>query len=328
MVRTDLDRRRFLQHAGTGGAYLASVSAFGIRPAAAQASYPNRPVTIVVPFSGGSMTDILARTIAQKLGAKWGQTVIVENRPGIGGTAGIVKAAPDGYTLMLTSNGHTVIKAVNTGITFDPVADFAAITKVATMPIIMIVPKDSPAKTLREFIELARKTPDGLTFASAGRGSSTGLAAELLRKTLDTKMTMVAFRGLPESNTAVLRGDAAFAFTFYNVGGDLIQNGELRALAVTGNARLPMLPNVPTFKEAGLPDFNYEAWFGLLAPAGVPADVIAQVNADVRDALSAADLRASFEPQSVALTSSTSSEFGSQIASDSKRYSELFSDSK
>ena len=319
-----MDRRQFLLRTGTAAACLGPLLPFRLSRATAQTAYPNRAVTIAVPFSGGSMTDILARTIAQRLGSKWGQTVIVENRPGIGGTAGIVKSPPDGYTLMLTSNGHTVIKAVNTGITFDPVADFAAITKVATMPIIMIVPKDSPAKTLREFIDLARQAPGGLNFASAGRGSSTGLAAELLRKTLDTKMTMVAFRGLPESNTAVLRGDAAFAFTFFNVGGDLIQNGELRALAVTGDARLPMLPNVPTFKEAGLPNFNYEAWFGLLAPAGVPADVIAQINADVRDALSAADLRATFQPQGVSLTSSPSSEFTLQIAADSRRYSDLF----
>ena len=319
-----MDRRQFLLRTGSVAACLGPLSAFGVPRAVAQTAYPNRSVTIAVPFSGGSMTDILARTIAQKLGSKWGQTVIVENRPGIGGTAGIVKSPADGYTLMLTSNGHTVIKAVNTGITFDPIADFAAISKVATMPIIMIVPKDSPAKTLREFIDMARQAPGGLNFASAGRGSSTGLAAELLRKTLDTKMTMVAFRGLPESNTAVLRGDAAFAFTFFNVGGDLIQNGELRALAVTGDARLPMLPNVPTFKEAGLPNFNYEAWFGLLAPAGVPADVMARVNADVREALSAADLRATFAPQSVSLTPSTPSEFASQIATDSKRYSDLF----
>lgn len=225
-----MNRREFFQ-AGTAAALAATFP----HAAVAQAFPNNRAVTIAVPFSGGSMTDILARTIGQKLSAKWGQTVIVENRPGIGGTAGIAKAPPDGYTLMLTSNGHTVIKAVNPGVTFDPIADFVAVTKVATTPSIMIVPKNSPARTLREFADLAKASGNGLNFASAGRGSATGIAAELLRSIVGARMNMVAFRGLPESNTAVLRGDAAFGFTFFSVGGDLIQNGDLRALAVTGN---------------------------------------------------------------------------------------------
>jgi tripartite-type tricarboxylate transporter receptor subunit TctC len=313
-----MNRREFLCRTGSAAATLALSAA----PAGAQA-FPSRQVTIAVPFSAGSMTDILARAVAQKLGAKWGQTVIVENRPGIGGTAGIAKAERDGYTLMLTSNGHTVIKAVNPGITFDPIADFAAVTKVATTPSIMIVPKNSPAKNMKEFAEMAKSAPNGLNFASAGRGSATGIAAELLRKTLDAKMSMVAFRGLPESNTAVLRGDTAFGFTFYSVGGDLIQSGDLRALAVTGDKRMTLLPDVPTFKEAGLPQFEYDSWFGILAPAGTPQAVIDKVNADVVEALSDAELRKRFEPQGVVITTSSPAAFNAQIQDDTKRYSEL-----
>lgn len=313
-----MNRREFLSRTGS----VAATFALSVGPAAAQA-YPAKAVTIAVPFSAGSMTDILARTIGQKLGAKWGQTVIVENRPGIGGTAGIAKAAPDGYTLMLTSNGHTVIKAVNPGIPFDPVADFAAVIKVATTPSIMIVPKSSPAKTLREFAEMARAAPNGLNFASAGRGSATGIAAELLRKILDAKMSMVAFRGLPEANTAVLRGDAAFAFTFFSVGGDLIQNGDLRALAVSGDTRMPLLPNVPTFKEAGFPQFEYDAWFGIMVPVGTPKTVMDKLNADVAEVLADADLKKKFEPQGVVITSSSLAAFNTQIQEDTKRYGEL-----
>jgi tripartite-type tricarboxylate transporter receptor subunit TctC len=313
-----MNRREFLCLTGSTAATLALSAA----PANAQ-TYPNKSVSIAVPFSAGSMTDILARTIGQKLGAKWRQTVIVENRPGIGGTAGVAKAPPDGYTLMLTSNGHTVIKAVNPSITFDPVADFAAVIKVATTPSIMIVPKNSPAKNLQEFADMARSTPNGVNFASAGRGSATGIAAELLRSTLNTKMTMIAFRGLPEANTAVLRGDAAFAFTFFSVGGDLIQNGDLRALAVSGDARMPLLPNVPTFKEAGFPQFEYDAWFGILVPAGTPRSIIEKVQADVAEALADAELKKKFEPQGIVITSSSQAEFNAQMQEDAKRYGEL-----
>ena len=311
-----LNRRELL--AGAASA-TATLMLSGV-PAFAQ-GYPNKSVTVAVPFSAGSMTDILARAIGQKLGVKWNHTVIVENRPGLGGMTGIAKTAPDGYTLMLTSNGHTVVKAVNPNISFDPIADFAAVIKVATTPSIMIVPKDSPAKTLKEFAEMAKKTP--LNFASAGRGSATGIAAELLRKILDAKMTMVAFRGLPESNTAVLRGDAAFGFTFFSVGSDLIQNGDLRALAVTGDTRMPLLPNVPTFKEAGLPQFEYDAWFGILVPAATPRAVIDKVNADVAEALADPDLKKKFEPQGVVITSSSPAAFSAQIQQDAKLYGEL-----
>jgi tripartite-type tricarboxylate transporter receptor subunit TctC len=313
-----MNRREFLR--GTGSVAIAATGSAA--PVWAQ-SYPTSTVTIAVPFSGGSMTDILARTIGQKLGSKWGQTVIVENRPGIGGTAGIAKAAPDGTTLMLTSNGHTVIKAVNPDVGFDPIKDFAAVTKVATMPSIMIVPKASPAKTLREFAEKAKASASGLNFASAGRGSATGIAAELFRKTIDAKMTMVPFRGLPEANTAVLRGDAAFAFTFFNVGGDLIRNGDLRALAVTGDRRMALLPDVPTFKEAGFPGFEYDAWFGILVPAGTPANIVQKIDADVIEALADAELRKKFEPQGVVIAPSSPTAFAEQMRDDAKRYGEL-----
>ena len=313
-----MNRREFLAHTGSVAVTLAGSAA----PAWAQ-SYPSKTVTIAVPFSGGSMTDILARSIGQKLGSKWGQTVIVENRPGIGGTAGTAKAAADGYTLMLTSNGHTVIKAVNPDVAFDPIADFVAVTKVATVPSIFIVPKNSPAKTLREFADMAKSASGGVNFGSAGRGSATGIAAELFRKTIGAKMTMVPFRGLPEANTAVLRGDVAFAFTFFNVGGDLIRNGDLRALAVTGDKRMTPLPDVPTFKEAGFPQFEYDAWFGILVPAGTPRDIIQKIDADVIEALADAELRKKFEPQGVVIAPSSPAAFAAQMREDAKRYGEL-----
>jgi tripartite-type tricarboxylate transporter receptor subunit TctC len=313
-----MNRREFLRRTGSVAVALAGPAA----PAWAQA-YPDKTVTIAVPFSGGSMTDVLARAIGQKLGSKWGQTVVVENRPGIGGTAGIAKAPADGYTLMLTSNGHTVIKAVNPDVAFDPITDFIAVTKVATTPLVLIVPKNSPAKNVRELAELAKSAPDGVNFASAGRGSATGIAAELFRKIVGAKMTMVPFRGLPEANTAVLRGDVAFAFTFYNVGGELIRNGDLRALAVTSDARMTLLPDVPTFKEAGFAAFEYDAWFGILVPAGTPANIVQKLDADIAAALADAELRQKFEPQGVVIAPSSPTPFAAQMRDDAKRFGEL-----
>jgi tripartite-type tricarboxylate transporter receptor subunit TctC len=313
-----MDRRQLL----VGSATLAATLAFAARRAPAQA-YPNQLVKFAVPFSGGSMTDILARAIGAKLAAKWGQTVIVENRPGIAGTLSVAKGPADGHTLMLTSNGHTVIKAVNENVSFDPVQDFAGVTKVASMPSILIVPANSPAKTLQELITLAKSAPGGINYGSAGLGSSTGIAAELFRQIIGANMTRVPFRGLPESNLSVLRGDTAFGFTFFNVGGDLIQANQLRALAVTGDTRLPQLPDVPTFKEAGLPQFEYDAWFGVMVPATTPRHIVTKVSRDIAEALLAPDMQKTFDAQAVMLVSSTPEAFDAQIRSDSERYGKL-----
>ncbi|HEX2727913.1 MAG TPA: tripartite tricarboxylate transporter substrate binding protein [Beijerinckiaceae bacterium] len=318
-----MDRRHFLKTA------LATTSAIAGTRALAQApgdagSYPNHTVTLVVPFSAGSMTDILARTLAEKLSERWKQNVVVENRPGIAGTAGVAKTAPDGYTLMLTSNGHTVIKAVNPNVAFDPVKDFVAVTPVASTPSILIVPPDSPTKTLKELIDTAKAKPGALNYSSAGLGSSTGIAAELLKQITKTNLVVVPHRGLPESQTAVIRGDVAMAFTFFNVGGDLIQGGKLRAVAVTGNKRMSQLPDVPTFAEAGLPDFTYDSWFGVFVPAGTPKPIVDKVARDVAAALQGADVKARFDPQGVEIVSSTPEKFGEVLRSDAERYGALF----
>jgi tripartite-type tricarboxylate transporter receptor subunit TctC len=316
-----MDRRHFLRTA------LATTSAVAGARAWAQgadASYPNRMVTLVVPFSAGSMTDILARSVAEKLQERWKQNVVVENRPGIAGTAGAAKAAPDGYTVMLTSNGHTVTKAVNPNVAFDPLKDFVAVTPVASTPSILVVPPDAPTRTLKDLIDAAKAKPGALNYSSAGLGSSTGIAAELFKQVTKTNLVVVPHRGLPESQTAVIRGDVAMAFTFFNVGGDLIQGGKLRALAVTGNKRMPQLPDVPTFAEAGLPEFTYDAWFGILVPAGTPKPIVDKISKDIAAAVQAPDMKARFEPQGAELVSSTPEKFSEVLRTDTERYGALF----
>ena len=292
-------------------------------PTHAQSTYPSQIVRLVVPFSAGSMTDILARAVGDKLATKWNQQVIIENRPGLAGTASVAKAAPDGYTLMLTSNGHTVIASLNQNLSFDPIRDFAPISKVATMPSILIAPADLPAKSVKELIAAAKEKPGSFNYGSAGLGSATGIAGHLFRQISGTEMVHVPHKGLPEANTSVLRGDTQLSFTFFNVGGDLIQSGKIQGLAVTGEKRLSELPNVPTFKEAGMPEFQYDAWFGVMAPAGTPQAIIDKVGKDIAEVLAGAEMKSRFEPLGVDLGSSKPDEFSKVIAADTERFSKV-----
>ena len=222
------------------------------------AKYPEQMVRLVVPFSAGSMTDVLARVVAEKLQQRWSKDVLVENRPGLAGTASVAKAGADGHTLMLSSNGHTVIGHLNKNLAFDPVRDFVGVTQVAITPLIMVVPPDSSPKSVKELVDLARAKPGELNYSSAGLGSTTGIAGALFRQTTKTDIVHLPFKGLPETHTAIIRGDVALGFSFFAAAGDLIQGGRIRALAVTGPDRLRVLPEVPTFKEAGLPEFEYD----------------------------------------------------------------------
>jgi tripartite-type tricarboxylate transporter receptor subunit TctC len=288
----------------------------------AQSAWPNAAVKIAVPFSAGSTTDILARAIGQRLSTKWGQPAIIENRPGIAGAQSVAKGAPDG-TLMLTSNGHVAINAVNKNVAFDAVKDFAPIAKVASAPSILIVPANSPAKTLQDLVAMAKTATGGLQYASAGIASSTGIAAELFRSLVGSSLQMIPHRGLPEANTSVLRGDTQLGFTFFAVGGDLVRAGQLRALAVTGTQRLTPLPDVPTFAEAGLPAFEYDAWFGILAAAGTPKPILDKASADILEIVRAPDLAAQFAIQGVVIEAQGPDAFGQSMAKDAERFAKL-----
>src|SRR5690242_11948941 len=207
-------------------ALLASVTA-----AAAQ-SYPTQRVTIVVPFTAGSITDGLARILADKLGELWKQQVIVENKPGIPGTTSVAKSAPDGYTLMLTSNGHTIASAITKSLQFDPVKDFAGVSQVAAVPMVMIVPPDFPAKTLKEFLQMAKDKPGQMNFSSAGVASTSFLSAEIMRQNAQVNMVHVPYKGAPEAVTAVVRGDAQMYFAPIPSAQELGQAGKVRVMAI------------------------------------------------------------------------------------------------
>ena len=234
-------------------------------------------MTIVVPFGAGSVTDIMARILADDLGKRWNQQVIVENRPGIAGTASVAKATPDGYTLLLTSNGHTVANLVSKTAPFDAVKDFAGITRVCNVPLYLIFHPGTPAKNLKEVIALAKEKPGTLNFSSPGLASTTFIAGALFRKAAGINIVHVPFKSAPDAVTAVIRGDAHMYFAPVNLTKDLAAAGKVIAIAAATAKRIPDMPNVPTFTEAGLP-FVYDSWFGMLAPAAVPRPIVEKIN--------------------------------------------------
>ena len=295
--------------------------------ASAQQPYPNQLVRIVVPFSAGSATDLLARALADKLGEKWKQQVIVENRPGIAGTTTVAKSTADGYTLMLTSNGHTVAGVLNKSLQFDPVKDFAGITPVASVPLVLIVNPELPAKTLKEFIDLAKAKPGSLNFASPGLGSTTFIAGALFKDAAKLDLVHVPYKGAPEANMSVVRGDSQMYFTPASTAVELVQSGKVRALGVATDQRVPSMPDVPTLKESGLPGFAYESWFGLMAPAGTPAAIVEKVNKDTIEVLQDKALQERMAKQGgVVVVTSTPKQFDETIKSDTARYGKIFQD--
>jgi tripartite-type tricarboxylate transporter receptor subunit TctC len=291
-------------------------------PASAQ-SYPNQRVTIVVPFGAGSVTDILARIVADEMGKKWNQQVIVENRPGLAGTTAVGKAAPDGYTLMLTSNGHTVAGLVSKTLTVDPVKDFSGITRIASAPLYLITYPGLGAKTLKDVLAKAKEQPGKLNFSSPGLASTTFIAGALFRKTAGVNIVHVPFKSAPDAVTAVIRNDVQMYFAPVNLAKEQSEAGKVDAIAAATAQRIPELPNVPTFTEAGLP-FVYDSWFGLMAPHGTPQSVLDKISKDWADALKTPEMKAKLDAQFVIAKSDTPAAFDKIISDETANLTQVF----
>jgi tripartite-type tricarboxylate transporter receptor subunit TctC len=304
---------------------LAAVLAAG-SVAYAQAPYPNQLVRIVVPFSAGSITDGLARILADKLAGLWNQQVIVENRPGLPGTTAVAKSPADGYTLMLTSNGHTIASVINKNVQFDPVKDFAGVTVVASVPLVAIVPPDLPVKNLKEFIALANQKPGQLNFSSAGVASTSYLSAEIFKQNAKINIVHVPYKGAPEAVTAVVRGDAQIYFAPIPSAQELSATNKVRAIAINSAKRVPQLPDVPTIAESAVPDYKYESWFGVLAPAGTPKPILTKVSQDIAKALAMPDVHEKLMKQGSIPAPNTPDEFDAIIKSDVERYGKILRD--
>jgi len=299
------------------------MSASGAFPQTVAPAYPTQTVKIVVPFSAGSNTDILARILADGLATLWGQTVIVENKPGIPGTVSAAKSDADGYTLMLTSNGHTILNVINKDLPIDPIKDFAGVAEVASVPLVLIVTPALPAANLKEFIALAKEKPGTLNFASAGLASSNYIAGELLKQTAKIDIVHIPYRGTPEQLTSLMRGDAQLSMAFLGTALSFIQSGKVRALAIATPQRNPALPDVPTFAESGVPEYQYDSWFGLMAPAKTPAPILKKISDDVASILKNPDVQKRWEILGAIPVVSTPDQFDATIRSDADRYGKL-----
>ena len=286
-------------------------------------AYPNQRVTIVVPFSAGSITDGLARVLADKLADVWKQQIIVENRPGIAGTASVAKSAPDGYTLILTSNGHTIASVVNKNLPYDPAKDFVGVTEVATVPQVLIVPPDLPVKSVKDFIALANASPGKLNFASAGLASTSYLGAELFKQMAKIDIVHIPHKGAPESVTSVMRNDSQLFFLGVNLSVELAKAGKIHALAISTAKRSAALPDVPTVAESGLPGYVYDAWFGVLAPAGAPPAIVAKISQDIGRVLQMPDVAEKLTRQGVDIAFNTPDAFDKILKSDVENNSKV-----
>jgi tripartite-type tricarboxylate transporter receptor subunit TctC len=260
-------------------------------------SYPTKPIKLIVPFPAGGATDILARALSQKLGEKIGQTVVVDNRPGAGGTIGsdaAAKSTPDGYTLLLaTSSTHSIGPAINPKIPYDAFADFTPLGYVATSPNLVLVPNSSPANTMREFIDFAKKNPGKLNYASSGNGTIVHLTTELFKAMSGTFMVHIPYRGTALAIPDLVSGKVDVMFDSLVTGLPHVKDGKLKALAVTSAARTQLAPDLPAVAEV-LAGFESTTWFGLYGPKGLGAEVVQRINAALNAALADPDVKERF----------------------------------
>lgn len=257
--------------------------------------YPSKPIQLIIPYSPGGNTDILGRLIAQKLGEAWDARVVVENRPGAGGTIGVnmvAKAKPDGHTLALAAFGNIIVaKSLYKDLAYDPVNDLDPVILVATPPTILTATSSLPANNVTELIAYGKANPGLLNYGSSGKGTSNHLLAELFSEMSGVKMTHVPYKGSGPAINDLIAGLTQLNFAPQPLVLSAIKKGSLKALAVTGTERTPMLPDVPTVAESGLPGYEGVGWFGLVAPKGTPPDIIHKLNAEVNRILSSPDVR-------------------------------------
>jgi len=271
----------------------AAIVALAPLTAAAQA-FPAKPIRIIVPFTPGSATDTIARPIAERLSAALGQPVLVENRPGAGGTIGIgvlAKSPPDGYTLGVVSTGHVVNPVLYSSLPYDTLKDFSGVAPLAGQPSVLVVSPALGVKTVRDLVAMAKAKPGALNYATAGVGSAAHISAEKFRMAAGIDAVHVPFKGSPESITETIGGRTQYTWTPLSTAVGQIRGGQLLALAVSTAQRSPTLPEVPTIAEAGFPRGEFNFWVGMLAPAHTPHEVLARLNAEVQRALQAADMK-------------------------------------
>jgi tripartite-type tricarboxylate transporter receptor subunit TctC len=307
------------------------VACSALAGAATAQSYPTKPVRWVIPFPPGGGTDTISRTLAQKLSETWHQQVIADNRPGSGGTIGLAIAAKlpaDGYNLVLGQLANVAIApALYPKLQYDPVKDFTPISLALTSPLILVVHPSVPAKNVKELIALARAKPDSITFGSPGNGTTGHLATEIIRSEGKVRMVHIPYKGAVPAFTGLLGGEIAVYMSSIQPAIPMLKAGRVRALGVTSAKRIPSLPDVPTIAESGLPGYEVTNWYGVMAPAGVPKDVLTKIHADVERALKQKDVQQRFEAEGGDPTPTTPEQFAAFIKNEVVKWGKAVKDS-
>ncbi|MCC7483747.1 MAG: tripartite tricarboxylate transporter substrate binding protein [Burkholderiales bacterium] len=288
--------------------------------------YPARPVRVVAPFPAGGTADFLARLLADRLTQSWGQQAVVDNRSGAGGVIGtdiVAKAAPDGYTLLMSAMGHAANPTLYRKLPYDTLRDFAPITLIADVPLVVVLNPGLNANSVKELIALARTTPGQLNFAAGGVGASSHWAGELFRSVGGIDWKTVQYRGGGPALVAVLGGESQFMFSPMPSCISLVKAGRLKAIAITSPKRMPQMPDVPTIAEGGLASYEFQAWYGLLAPAGVPQPVLARLNRDFNAALKDPSIRGAMAARGAEPLGGSMDEFSRFLPREVKKYAEV-----
>jgi tripartite-type tricarboxylate transporter receptor subunit TctC len=298
-----------------------------VAPGAFAQAYPNHVIRLVVPFPAGGTTDILARAAAQKLTESLGQPVAVDNRPGAAGNIGadvVAKSAPDGYTLLMGTVGtHAINPSLYAKMPYDHVKDFVPVVLVAGVPNVLVVNPSVPVYSVADLIKLAKSKPGAINFASSGSGTSIHLSGELFKTIAGVDMTHVPYKGSAPALTDLVGGQVQLMFDNLPSSLALIKSGKLRAIAVTSLQRAPVLPDVPTIAESGLPGFEASSWFGVLAPAGTPAPVVARLNADVNKWLQSPEAREQLLAQGAVAAGGTPEQFAAHIRAETEKWAKV-----
>ena len=293
----------------------------------AHAQYPNKPMKMVVPFPAGGTTDIMARAVAADLQKTLGQPVVVENKAGAGGNIGadfVAKAAPDGYTLVMGTVGtHAINVALYPKMPYDAVKDFVPISLVAAVPNVLVAASSFSVNSVKDLIELAKKSPDKTTFASSGNGTSIHLSGELFKQLAGVQMTHIPYKGSSAAIPDVMSGQVNVMFDNAPSVMPQIKGGKLKAIAVTSSVRSPALPNVPTIAEAGLPGYEASSWFGVLAPAGTPKDIVDKLSQTIAKAVQSAEFKERLASQGAEGVGNTSEQFAAHIKSEIDKWAKV-----
>ena len=326
--------QQFLRAAGTLIALPVVSAVASLSPSGsatlAQGKYPDKPVRILIGFAAGGPSDIVARLVGDELSKALGQPVIVDYVPGAGGniaTERVAKAAPDGHTLLMAASGSIVINpSLYKKLTFDTIKDLAPISLACFQPNVLVVPSDLPANSVAELVALARSSPGGLTFASAGVGTTQHLAGELFKSMAQVDIQHIAYRGITSAVSDLITGRVSMAFAASTMALPLVQEGKLRALAVTSRQRSPAAPNLPTMSEAGFTGFDASAWFGLMAPSGTPAPIIESLHRETARILALPELRRKLELLGMEVVGGSPAEFAATIQSELPRWAQIIRD--